>query len=788
MDQNGSFVSPYMSPQTAAAQREYAKALMTGSGDKGPQFKNVQSWTQGVSNMVNALMGGNALYGANQADQARITHGMGQPAGTPSQPSFDEGPSSEGQTKSDDMSTPSPGPRAMGAGAPVRTAGLDPRGMEPYIREEAAKYGIDPDTAVKVAKSEGLKTFLGDQGRSGGAFQLYTGGGMGNDFQKETGLNPLDPANEKATIDYALKHVPQTGWSPFHGAARVGVGPHEGIGIAQASMPSASPAAFTGTGDSSQAPAVQAINSAIGGGGGGGTQVAQNTPVAARGGGGMPRSPMPQPNGTGIYIDPRLVTKRPQMSLDQMQALMNSPDFDSGAKAQLLQQYQNQNQPIEVPYQGGKVIIDPNNPTRQQFVAPEVHWGESQIGDIHGQRGFVPNGQGGVTQLPISRPPVPGPQSQAAPTAAPGGTPTPTPVTAQSSPAAPAAPTNPIQATAFAGQSAQGGVPGMPAASQGTTGVAPSKNIIPVANPQSPTSPFEKFAQSMPAPPGVDPEDWAAYTQKKSFDIKQNVDEDAQKKSAEFGTKRYYTVADQGQAARKQMVNLDLALSMMNDPNMHQGLLHGAQDAWARFKAAAFGPDSANANAPNEAFDKIMAQTVLGGIKDVGGGQIRNAEITLLGKANANRNNTDASNRAVITASRRSLEITDNLSQIGQEYASGNEVHDPLTGKTILKENIGPDGEVTPRHGLDAGYDKLAKQYLKDHPAFTPEEIKNYETIFETGKDPNAPPEVQQPNEQGKGPQQFQVPPKEAIELLKSRPETRSIFEGHFGPADKYLK
>src|ERR1700680_4843349 len=104
MDQNGSFVSPYMSPQAAAAQREYAKALMYGSGDKGPQFKDVHSWTQGVSNMVNALMGGNAMYGANQADQRAINSSIGQVPGTQPQqakPSFDEGPSSEGQTKSD---------------------------------------------------------------------------------------------------------------------------------------------------------------------------------------------------------------------------------------------------------------------------------------------------------------------------------------------------------------------------------------------------------------------------------------------------------------------------------------------------------------------------------------------------------------------------------------------------------------------------------------------------------------------------------------------------------------
>ena len=105
----------------------------------------------------------------------------------------------------------------------------DPRGKEAHIRATAQKYGIDPDVAVKVAKSEGLRDFLGDNGKSGGAFQLYTGGGLGNKFKKETGLDPLDPKNEDATIDYALKEAAKGGWGPWYGAAKVGVGKWDGI-------------------------------------------------------------------------------------------------------------------------------------------------------------------------------------------------------------------------------------------------------------------------------------------------------------------------------------------------------------------------------------------------------------------------------------------------------------------------------------------------------------------------------------------------------------------------------
>ena len=111
-------------------------------------------------------------------------------------------------------------------------SGSDPRGMEPIIRASALKYGIDPNVAMKVARSEGLGTFSGDKGTSFGAFQLHTGGGEGDRFKQETGLDPSDPKNEPATIDFAMKRASQVGWSPWHGAANTGVGDWQGIGTA----------------------------------------------------------------------------------------------------------------------------------------------------------------------------------------------------------------------------------------------------------------------------------------------------------------------------------------------------------------------------------------------------------------------------------------------------------------------------------------------------------------------------------------------------------------------------
>lgn len=110
---------------------------------------------------------------------------------------------------------------------------------ETFIREQAMARGIDPDVAVRVAKSEGFNAFNGDIDANGrptsfGAFQLHvTPGGrgkaVGDQFKASTGLDPSDPANEKAAIQFALDDARRNGWSAYHGAARVGIPDWGGI-------------------------------------------------------------------------------------------------------------------------------------------------------------------------------------------------------------------------------------------------------------------------------------------------------------------------------------------------------------------------------------------------------------------------------------------------------------------------------------------------------------------------------------------------------------------------------
>lgn len=96
---------------------------------------------------------------------------------------------------------------------------------EAFIRSEAAKRGVSPDVAMAVARSEGFKSYVGDQGTSFGAFQLHyknnipglSLGGLGDEFTKATGKHASDPSTEREQIQFALDKAKEGGWGPWHG-------------------------------------------------------------------------------------------------------------------------------------------------------------------------------------------------------------------------------------------------------------------------------------------------------------------------------------------------------------------------------------------------------------------------------------------------------------------------------------------------------------------------------------------------------------------------------------------
>jgi hypothetical protein len=148
--------------------------------------------------------------------------------------------------------------------------------IEQYIRAAAIARNIDPDIAVRVARSEGglsnpvrqsdvVKN--GKRERSFGPFQLYMDGGLGSRALKEKGIDASNPAHWQAGVDYALDTAAREGWGQWYGARNTGIGNHQGIGknaraigVSLASNPYTPPGGFSSP--ESAAAAIEAAKTA----------------------------------------------------------------------------------------------------------------------------------------------------------------------------------------------------------------------------------------------------------------------------------------------------------------------------------------------------------------------------------------------------------------------------------------------------------------------------------------------------------------------------------------------
>jgi hypothetical protein len=91
-----------------------------------------------------------------------------------------------------------------------------------YYRQKAKELGLNPDAVIATVANEGLNNYIGDSGKSFGDFQLFTGGGMGNQAE-QAGINIRDPNTWKQQADFAMgemaKHKGDAAWfgSQWHG-------------------------------------------------------------------------------------------------------------------------------------------------------------------------------------------------------------------------------------------------------------------------------------------------------------------------------------------------------------------------------------------------------------------------------------------------------------------------------------------------------------------------------------------------------------------------------------------
>lgn len=135
-----------------------------------------------------------------------------------------------------------PAPAAASPAAPVAPQAASQGSptvdqMTSYIQQAAQSRSIDPQTAVRVAKAEGLQPGVwqsnvmndGQREQSYGPFQLYMGGGLGNEFQQQTGLDPRDQSTWRQQIDFSLDKAKQGGWGPWNGAKAIGLDQWAGL-------------------------------------------------------------------------------------------------------------------------------------------------------------------------------------------------------------------------------------------------------------------------------------------------------------------------------------------------------------------------------------------------------------------------------------------------------------------------------------------------------------------------------------------------------------------------------
>lgn len=105
-----------------------------------------------------------------------------------------------------------------------------------YIRQAALARGIDPEIAVRVARSEGGLKDPFRQGESMlsygreesyGPFQLHMRNGGVGARALAAGIDPR--TNWRGGVDYGLDEAANKGWGQWFGAARVGIGNREGL-------------------------------------------------------------------------------------------------------------------------------------------------------------------------------------------------------------------------------------------------------------------------------------------------------------------------------------------------------------------------------------------------------------------------------------------------------------------------------------------------------------------------------------------------------------------------------
>ena len=128
-------------------------------------------------------------------------------------------------------------------GANIKHPAMSKSEIEKIITEESRLRNMDPNVAVKIYRAEGYGVYQSQVPRTGkgslngleasfGPYQLYTGGGLGNDYESLTGRelvkdNTIDGITNQ--IRFALDKAIEQSWSPWYGRIPAKVATNEGF-------------------------------------------------------------------------------------------------------------------------------------------------------------------------------------------------------------------------------------------------------------------------------------------------------------------------------------------------------------------------------------------------------------------------------------------------------------------------------------------------------------------------------------------------------------------------------
>ena len=134
-------------------------------------------------------------------------------------------------------------PTAIASGSDGLEYPISNSRIESIIRDEAELRGIDPDIAVRIFRAEGRSSYQSTVPRTGkgslngreasfGPYQLYIGGGLGNEYQDKTGRDLTQDNTEDGItnqIRFALDAAVRQSWQPWYGRGPAGVGRYDGL-------------------------------------------------------------------------------------------------------------------------------------------------------------------------------------------------------------------------------------------------------------------------------------------------------------------------------------------------------------------------------------------------------------------------------------------------------------------------------------------------------------------------------------------------------------------------------